>query len=130
MKVGLCTGCFDNLHYGHRFFLHAAKRQCDYLVVAVNTDSWCREHKGPGRPKDPLSWRMIRVSQSLYKIGGGHDNAVIPFDGDNEMLALCIRPDVIFRGWDQCETESAFPIIRIAKGPDVSTTSLAQRSTK
>ncbi len=120
MKVGLCTGVLDDLHEGHKFFLNQCEQRCDYLVVAVNTDAWVRAVKGEGRPIIPLFRRMLRISNYLADESTG----VIPFAGDHENLIHAIRPDVIFRGFDQAPGEELFgiPIVRIPKGPDVSTT--------
>ena len=119
MKIGLCTGCFDRFHAGHGYFLQEAALRCDHLIVAVNTDASVRKLKGDSRPFEKLWDRLERVS------GLSWVDAAIPFNGNDEMLALLIKPDVIFRGWDQSEKPSTFPIVRIGRGPDTSTSSRA-----
>ena len=92
MIIGFANGCFDLFHPGHAHFLTQCRLHCDYLIVAVNSDEYCREHKGPSRPVDPLDKRMVHV-RSLAE-------AVIPFGGREDHLVMEIRPDVIFKGYD------------------------------
>ena len=40
MKRVITYGTFDLLHYGHINLLERAKRQGDYLVVALSTDEF------------------------------------------------------------------------------------------
>jgi D-beta-D-heptose 7-phosphate kinase/D-beta-D-heptose 1-phosphate adenosyltransferase len=119
MKIGLATGCFDRFHKGHWHFLCEAGRLCQYLIVAVNTDASVRALKGADRPHDVLLTRIERVEANIWV------DAVIPFNGDNEKLAECIRPDVLIRGWDQSVLPSTVPIVRISQLPGFSTTLLA-----
>ena len=50
MKKILVGGCFDLLHYGHIRFLEEAKKQGDWLVVALESDENVRRMKGDSRP--------------------------------------------------------------------------------
>lgn len=45
-KVVLVGGCFDLFHFGHLEFLKAAKKQGNYLVVAIDPDEFIRDKKG------------------------------------------------------------------------------------
>lgn len=92
MIVGFTNGCFDLFHEGHRHFLTQCRRHCDYLIVAVNSDAWCKERKGEGRPVDGIWARMMHVRQIA--------EAVFPFDGYEEGLLVHIRPHVFFKGYD------------------------------
>jgi glycerol-3-phosphate cytidylyltransferase len=38
VKIGFTCGAFDLLHAGHVLMLEEAKLQCDYLIVAIQTD--------------------------------------------------------------------------------------------
>lgn len=48
--IGLTNGTFDILHAGHVLYLENAKKQCDILVVSINTDLSVRKYKDPQRP--------------------------------------------------------------------------------
>lgn len=41
----LVGGCFDLIHFGHLKFLEAAKKQGDYLIVALESDEFIKKNK-------------------------------------------------------------------------------------
>lgn len=45
-KIVLVGGCFDLFHFGHLQFLKKAKKQGNYLIVAIDPDDFIREKKG------------------------------------------------------------------------------------
>ena len=92
MKIGLANGCFDLFHDGHHFYLARCKEHCDYLIVAVNSDASVQRLKGAARPRQEWGLRAGNVMDS------GLVNAVIPFEGRWDVLALEVRPHVIFQG--------------------------------
>lgn len=135
MRVGFANGCFDLFHDGHVHFLTVCRRHCDYLIVAVNSDAYCRRVKGVTRPYDPLQQRMAHVR--------GLAEAVFPFEGREEKLIMEIRPDVVFKGHDHAPGLVRFaarkpgwkyltadpwwiaPVVHIGHLPGFSTTLLA-----
>ncbi len=44
-KTVLIGGCFDLIHYGHLKFLEAAKKQGDFLIVALEPDEFIKKNK-------------------------------------------------------------------------------------
>jgi cytidyltransferase-like protein len=82
----------DLFHDGHHYYLARCKEQCDYLIVAVNSDASVQRLKGPTRPRQ--EWR-IRAENVMET---GLVDAVIPFEGRWDRLALEIRPQVVFQG--------------------------------
>lgn len=44
-KSVLVGGCFDLIHYGHLKFLEKAKKQGDYLIVALESDEFIKKNK-------------------------------------------------------------------------------------
>lgn len=137
MKIGFANGCFDLFHEGHRHYLTECRRHCDYLIVAVNSDEYCRRIKGEGRPFEPLHQRLMQVRC--------FSEAVLPFEGREERLIMEIRPDIVFKGGDHGEEiaiAARVPywkykaagehfwlakVVRIPRLPDISTTLEAQR---
>lgn len=92
MKIGLTNGCFDLFHQGHFHFLARAKEHCDYLIVALNSDASVQRQKGITRPRQAWPLRFEAVMET------GLIDAVIPFEGRWDVLALEIRPAVVFQG--------------------------------
>lgn len=90
MKIGFTNGCFDVFHPGHDHFLRQCRKQCEYLIVALNSDRYCATVKGPGRPV--WSWgRRMKFVRTLA-------SAVIPFEGEELHLIREINPAFVFRG--------------------------------
>lgn len=135
MRIGFANGCWDLLHEGHRHFLTECRLHCNYLIVAVNSDAYCRRVKGADRPYDPLERRMLHVRAFA--------EAVIPFEGREEKLLMEIRPDVIFKGSDHSPELSHYaarvpgwkeadkpwwiaPVVHIGRHGEFSTTLAAQ----
>jgi D-beta-D-heptose 7-phosphate kinase/D-beta-D-heptose 1-phosphate adenosyltransferase len=50
VKKVFVNGCFDLLHEGHIRFLQAAKTNCEFLLVGINSDESVRRTKGSARP--------------------------------------------------------------------------------
>ena len=44
-KTVLVGGCFDLIHYGHLIFLKNAKKEGDFLIVALESDDFIKTHK-------------------------------------------------------------------------------------
>ena len=46
MKIAVVSGGFDPIHSGHIDYLSEAKKNADYLIVALNSDHWLSKKKG------------------------------------------------------------------------------------
>lgn len=126
MRIGFANGCFDQLHTGHRFFLREARKHCDWLIVAINTDESIRRLKGDGRPLKPLRERVLDLYMS------GYANSIIPFTGDPRPLLLEIPVNVLIRGEDQSEEgrSNLHEFVRIPRLQGYSTTQILQALTR
>jgi D-glycero-beta-D-manno-heptose 1-phosphate adenylyltransferase len=92
------NGAFDLLHVGHVRYLEAARREGDWLAVAVNSDRSVARAKGAGRPVLPEAERAEIVA-ALACV-----DAVTVFDEDSpSALLAAIRPDVHAKGTDYTE---------------------------
>ncbi|MCB4824324.1 bifunctional D-glycero-beta-D-manno-heptose-7-phosphate kinase/D-glycero-beta-D-manno-heptose 1-phosphate adenylyltransferase HldE [Roseicella aerolata] len=95
LRVGFTNGCFDILHAGHVALLRAARRRCDRLVVALNTDASVARLKGPSRPINSLADRAAVVS-ALAAV-----DAVVAFGEDTPLeLIQFLVPDLLVKGAD------------------------------
>ena len=94
-RVVFANGAFDLLHAGHVRYLEAARREGDWLVVAVNSDESVARSKGSGRPIVPADERAEIVA-ALECV-----DAVVVFGEDSPALLLAeVRPDVHAKGTD------------------------------
>jgi rfaE bifunctional protein nucleotidyltransferase chain/domain len=97
-RVVFTNGVFDLLHPGHVDVLLAARRQGDFLIVAVNGDDSVRRLKGPERPVRTSPERCY-VLAALAAV-----DAVVVFDEDTPLqLIMTLRPDVLVKGGDYTE---------------------------
>lgn len=94
-QVVFANGAFDLLHAGHVRYLEAARREGDWLVVAVNSDASVARSKGPGRPIVPEAERAEIVA-ALESV-----DAVVVFEEDSPSALLDeLKPDVHAKGTD------------------------------
>jgi len=95
VKIGFTNGCFDILHAGHVTYLEKAKRQVDYLILALNSDASVRKIKGPKRPVVGEADRA-RVLCALESV-----DLVVLFDEPSPLnLIKSIKPNILFKGND------------------------------
>ncbi len=102
-KIGFTNGCFDLLHRGHIYSIEQAKRECDFLVIGVNSDASIRRLKGSQRPiQDEVTRATILASLSCV-------DAVCIFEEDTALsLVKLVQPDVIAKeGYDLDKWEEA-----------------------
>jgi D-beta-D-heptose 7-phosphate kinase/D-beta-D-heptose 1-phosphate adenosyltransferase len=93
--VGLANGCFDILHEGHINLLNNAKKLCDYLIVAVNSDKSVKMLKGDSRPFNNEFSRIVVLS-NITSI-----DSIVLFDEISPIdLILFLKPNIIFKGKD------------------------------
>lgn len=100
LRVGFTNGCFDILHAGHVKMLKTAARQCDRLIVGLNSDASVRRLKGLTRPVHMEAGRVDIIASIK------HVDLVTVFEADTPIeLIKQIQPDVIFKGRDYREDE-------------------------
>ena len=100
ISIGFTNGCFDLLHKGHIYSISEAKKKCDYLIIAINSDISVSIIKGPNRPIDDQVNRVSKLSK-LDDV-----DAIIIFYDDNPLkLIKDIKPDILFKGADYKDKE-------------------------
>ncbi len=95
LTIGFTNGCFDLLHPGHIALLQAARKNCDRLVVGLNSDTSVKRLKGEGRPVQNTSAR------STVLAGLAPVDLVVVFEEDTPLeLIRALRPGVLVKGAD------------------------------
>jgi D-beta-D-heptose 7-phosphate kinase/D-beta-D-heptose 1-phosphate adenosyltransferase len=130
-RLVFTNGCFDILHRGHVALLEAAAKECDLLVVGVNSDASVARLKGPPRPFVPSAERQA-VLAGLSSVAW-----VSEFTEDTPLeLIKAVEPDVLVKGGDYKAEDVVGADLVIARGgrvvtplfvPDASTTSIVDR---
>ena len=132
--IGFTNGCFDILHAGHVELFRKAKKQCDFLIVALNSDKSVRLIKGKNRPINNIKNR-IKVIKSIKYI----DKVIVFNDKDPLKIIKKIKPDIIFKGSDykiknivgynfQIRKKKKVKVIQLVK--NLSTTKIISKLTK
>ena len=100
LRVGFANGCFDLVHPGHVSLIRQAARECDRLIVALNSDASVRRLKGPTRPIQ----NAVARAEVIGAIKGV--DAVVTFQEDTpyELIGL-LEPDVLVKGADYREDQ-------------------------
>ena len=62
MKIAVVSGGFDPIHSGHIDYISEAKKNADYLIVALNSDNWLSEKRVS------LSWNLMKENKYLNQL--------------------------------------------------------------
>jgi len=65
MKIGFVASCFDLFHAGHIMMLKEAKKQCDYLIVGLQTDPTI-DRPEKNKPIQSIFERHIQLDACKY----------------------------------------------------------------
>jgi D-beta-D-heptose 7-phosphate kinase/D-beta-D-heptose 1-phosphate adenosyltransferase len=95
LKIGVTNGCFDVLHSGHLHLIEQAKKNCDKLIILINSDSSVKKLKGKNRPILTLTKR-IKFLKMLKDV----DEADFFDETTPEKALNKILPDILFKGSD------------------------------
>jgi rfaE bifunctional protein nucleotidyltransferase chain/domain len=93
--VGFTSGIFDIVHAGHLSYLEEAKKQCDFLVVGVNSDSSTKSLKGEARPILTAEERATLIAGLKFV-----DAAFIFNELNNNENIRSLKPDIYFKAGD------------------------------
>ena len=109
-KIGVTPGCFDIFHSGHLELLKFAKKNCDLLIVFINSDKSIKELKGKSRPINKLEHRKNLLMQLNFI-----DLIVVFDEKDVDPILEKIYFNIFFKGGDYKieELKQKFPNINI-----------------
>lgn len=65
-RVGITFSTFDLLHAGHIAMLSEAKRHCDYLIAALQTDPTIDRPDSKNKPVQSIVERQIQLQAVRY----------------------------------------------------------------
>ena len=94
--IGFTCSCFDLLHAGHILMLQDAKRQCDKLIVGLQSDPTIDRPDTKNKPIQSLEERQIQLEAVKYV------DEVFTYDTEEDLYKklLDINPDVRILGSD------------------------------
>lgn len=94
-KIGFTCSCFDILHCGHCIMLEDAKKQCDVLIIGLQTDPTL-DRADKNKPIQEYEERLI-MAQSIRYI-----DEIIKYSTEAELYELLkmLNPDVRIIGTD------------------------------
>lgn len=93
MKIGITFSAFDLLHAGHVKMLEDAKRQCDYLIVGLQTDPTL-DRPEKNRPTQSVVERYIQLKGCKFV------DEIVPYatEQDLEDILRSFKVDVRILG--------------------------------
>ena len=96
MKIGFTCGSFDLLHTGHIIMLEDCKKQCDKLIVGLQTDPSIDRPLSKNKPIQTLEERRIQLESVRYV------DQIAIYETENELhqILFDLNPDVRILGSD------------------------------
>lgn len=90
MRIGFTCGAFDLLHAGHICMLREAKKNCDYLIVGLQTDPSI-DRQSKNKPVQSVFERYIQLRAVKYI------DEIIPYDTEQSLLDLLEATEIHIR---------------------------------
>jgi glycerol-3-phosphate cytidylyltransferase len=99
-RIGVTCSTFDLFHAGHVVMLEEAKRQCDYLIAAIQLDPTL-DRASKNKPVQSIIERQIQVSASK------HVDEIIVYSTEKELedIFMALPIDVRILGEEYKDTE-------------------------
>ena len=99
-RIGLTCSTFDLFHSGHVIMLEEAKRQCDYLIAAIQVDPTL-DRQTKNKPVQSIIERQIQVSACK------HVDEIIVYSTEKELedIFMALPIDVRILGEEYKDTE-------------------------
>ena len=128
MKIGFTCSCFDLLHAGHILMLKDAKKQCDKLIVGLQTDPTIDRFE-KNKPIQSYQERYIQLRAVKYV------DEIIKYQTEKDLFHILktLNPDVRILGSDYRNNKSYtgdklnIPIFFHERNHNYSTTNLRDK---
>lgn len=84
MKIGFTCSTFDLFHAGHLLMLEEARKQCDYLIVGLQTDPTIDRPETKNKPVQSVFERFVQLESCKYV------DKVIPYATEKELVDILL----------------------------------------
>ena len=130
-SIGFTCSCFDLLHAGHILMLKDAKKQCDKLIVGLQTDPTL-DRAEKNKPIQTYEERFIQLEAVKYV------DDIIKYETEEELYQLLklMRPNIRILGSDYQDgryftgMELNIPIYYHKRNHNYSSTNLRKKISK
>lgn len=90
MKIGFTCSTFDLFHAGHIIMLEEAKKQCDYLIVGLQTDPTI-DRPFKNKPVQTVFERFVQLNACKYI------DRVVVYATEKELLDILLSYSIDIR---------------------------------
>lgn len=114
-KIGITCSSFDLFHAGHIVMLEEAKRQCDWLIAAIQLDPTLDRSGIKNKPVQSIIERQIQVGACKFV------DEVIVYSTEKELedIFLTLTIDVRFLGEEYRDKDFTAKNICINRGIEI-----------
>lgn len=91
MKIGFTCSTFDLFHAGHILMLEEAKKQCDHLIVGLQTDPTIDRPNTKNKPVQGVFERWAQLKACKFV------DQIIPYSTEKELRDILLSFDVNVR---------------------------------
>ena len=100
-KIGITFSTFDLLHAGHIAMLEECKRQCDYLIVGLQTDPTIDRPDTKNKPAQTIYERWMQLDACKFV------DKIIPYSTESDIIDILLSQhiDIRFLGEEYRDTE-------------------------
>ena len=90
-QVGITFSTFDLLHAGHIAMLEECKRNCDYLIVGLQTDPTIDRPDTKNKPSQSLYERWMQLNACKYI------DQIIPYSTETDLIDILLSQNIDVR---------------------------------
>jgi glycerol-3-phosphate cytidylyltransferase len=101
VKVGITFSTFDLFHAGHIAMLEECKRQCDFLIVGLQTDPTIDRPDTKNKPAQSIYERWVQLDACKFV------DKIIPYSTEADLIDILLsqKIDVRFLGEEYKDKE-------------------------